>query len=580
MKNIIKSLLTIIVTGILYSSCTNLDIQPDNIVSEEVLLSQTDGVLSYLATVYEELPLEDLYRYNQGSYSPMENQATLRLGRNDIWNYELVLHLNLFLEAIDDFSDVHSANDIDTWKGEIKFLQAFQYFLMVRTYGGVPIITESQSYDGTNLEELRVPRNTEKEVWEYIRTTIDEAIALLPESIPSGRATKWAALALKSRAMLYAGSIAEYGDQAFQAPFGGLIGLPATDADVYYQHSLDASRLIESEGGFSLYEKDADLSKNFADLFLNSDMGSNPEVIFLRNFEYPINGHHFDRDIVPYGERGPNGYGSRMNPTLRLINMFDKTDGTALPLEVYDTNGDPIIYPDALAIFADRDPRLAGTILLPNDMLGSDLIDVRDGVYTVDGSGNISTTSTGSRGEVFPGTTILIKGKSGIGPSETTVTGFHMRKYSDYRLSKAEKFNWGSSTDWIEMRYAEILLNIAEAEVALGHLDLAADAINIVRARVDMPALVEGDITAERVQKERTIELALEAHNNWDMRRWRTADQTYGGAEEALFPYLNVNNGEYYFEVEDYGDIVFSIQNYWRAIPGIATNPNLLPNPQ
>lgn len=578
MKNIIKSLL--LVTGVLFSSCTDLNIQPDNIVSEEVLLSQTAGVLSYLATVYEELPLEDLYRYEQGSYSPMEWEGRMRLGRNDIWNYELVRHLNLFLESIDDFSDVHSAQDIDTWKGEIKFLQAFQYFLMVRTYGGVPIITESQSYDGTNLEELRVPRNTEKEVWEYIRTTIDEAIALLPPSMPSGRATKWAALALKSRAMLYAGSIAEYGDQAFQATYNGLIGLPATDADVYYQHSLDASRLIESEGGFSLYEKNADLSKNFADLFLDSDMGSNPEVIFTRNFEYPINGHHFDRDVVPYGIRGPNGYGSRMNPTLRLIEMFDKTDGTASPLEVYDANGDPIIYPDALAIFADRDPRLAGTILLPNSMLGSELIDVRDGVYVGDTWPNISTTSAGSRGEVYPGTTTLIKGKSGIGPSETTVTGFHIRKYSDYRLSISQRFNWGSSTEWIEMRYAEILLNIAEAEEGLGHLDLAADAINIVRARVNMPALVEGDITAERVQKERTIELALEAHNLWDIRRWRTGDSTYGGPEKALYPYLNVNNGEYYFEVVDFGDVNFSIQNYWRAIPGIGSNPNLLPNPQ
>jgi hypothetical protein len=578
MKHIIKNLL--IVAGILFSSCTDLDIQPNNIVSEDVLLSQPDGVLSYLSTVYSKLPLEDLYKYDEGSYSPMENQARFREGRNDIWNYALVRQLNLFLESIDDFSDNHPAQDINTWKGEIKFLQAFQYFLMVRTYGGVPIITETQSYDGTNLEELRVTRNTEKEVWEYIRTTIDEAIALLPESMPSGRASKYAALALKSRAMLYAGSIAEYGNQAFQSQYDGLIGLPAADADTYYQHSLDASRLIESSMMFSLYEKNADLSKNFADLFLDADMGSNPEVIFTRNFEYPINGHHFDRDIVPYGIRGPHGYGSRMNPTLRLIEMFDKTDGTASPLGVYDTNDDPIIYPDALAIFADRDPRLAGTILLPNAMLGADLIDVRNGVYVGDTWPNITTTSAGSRGEVFPGTTTLIKGKSGIGPSETTVTGFHMRKYSDYRLSKAEKYSSSSNTDWIEMRYAEILLNIAEAEEALGNLQDAADAINIVRARVNMPALVEADITAERVQKERTIELALEAHNNWDIRRWRTADITYGGAEKALYPYLNLDNGEYYFEVRDYGNVDFNTQNYWRAIPGIGTNPNLLPNPQ
>ena len=167
-----------------------------------------------------------------------------------------------------------------------------------------------------------------------------------------------------------------------------------------------------------------------------------------------------------------------------------------------------------------------------------------------------------------------------MGPSETTVTGFHMRKYSDYRLAISERFNWGSSTEWIEMRYAEILLNIAEAEEALGNLQPAADAINIVRARVNMPALVAGDITAERVQKERTIELALEWHNNWDIRRWRTADITYGGPEEKLLPYLNLDNGEYYFEVGDYGNVTFNTQNYWRAIPGIETNPNLLPNPK
>jgi hypothetical protein len=580
MKYIIKNLL--IVTGLLFFSCTDLDIQPDNIVSEDVLLGQPDGVLSYLATVYAKLPLEDLSNYQNGS-SQMENMGRgtnggPREGRNDIWNYEMVRQLNIFLESIDDYTDNHPAESIETWKGEIKFLQAFQYFLMVRTYGGVPIITETQSYDGSNLEELRVPRNTEKEVWEYIRTTIDEAIALLPESMPSGRASKYAALALKSRAMLYAGSIAEYGDQTFQSGYDGLIGLPAADAAAYYQYSLDASRRIESEGGFSLYEKNADLSKNFADLFLDADMSSNPEVIFTRGYEYPINGHHFDRDIVPFGIRGPNGYGGRMNATLRLIEMYDKTDGTASSLEVNDTNGDPIIYPDALTIFADRDPRLAGTFVLPNAMFGAHLIDVRNGVYTVDGSGTITTTSVGSPGETFPGTTTLIKGKSGYG-NQMCLTGFHLRKYSDYRLAISERFNEGSSTDWIEMRYAEILLNIAEAEEALGNLQEAADAINIVRARVNMPALGTGDITAERVQKERTIELALEAHNNWDIRRWRTANLTYGGPCEILLPYLNLDNGEYYFERRDWNSTSFTPENYWRAIPGISTNPNLLPNP-
>ncbi len=569
MKQIIKGLIVFI--SVLLFSCAELDIAPKSIVSEAAIFSSEAGVMSYIATMYADVDLCDFYRY-EDNITAEESKGEFKDAKKN-WNYSLVRNLNAFIAALPNYAELHKQANLDIWMGEAKFMLAMQYFQMVRMYGGIPLITETQEFTGDNLEELQVPRNKEKEIYEFIRTTLDEAIALLPEEAQSSRASKYAALALKSRAMLYAGSIAEYGEILLD----GVIGIPAGDANTYYQYSYDASKAIE--GKFSLYAKHADKTENFIQLFLDSDIGTNPEVIFSRVYQYPLNGHKLDRSVVPFGIRGPQGYGSRINPTLTFVEMFEYIDGTPGTLVVDDESGEPIRFENPLDLFNNKDPRCAATVIYPYGIFKDQVIDVRKGIYESYPDGPIHTA--GSSNQLWNGMAII--GKSGIGGSEQTRTGFHLRKYSDPRLGQGDVRSGQSNTDWIEFRYAEILLNLAEAGFVLGKTDEALGAINQIRERAGIALITSEQLTTEKIQHERTVELAMESQSYWDERRWRTAsDNYYLWQPRYLYPYYIFDEGVHIFKITTDGNPRnFETKRYWRAIEGsdIQKNPKLIQNP-
>ena len=125
---------------------------------------------------------------------------------------------------------------MNTWKGEMYFNRAFVYFALVKRYGGVPIVNEVLNYPGQSIEELKIPRSSEDAVYQQVKADLDMAYELLPETNELGRATKYAALALKSRAMLFAGSIAKYNEIELVDKNTGyqLCGIPATKATEYF----------------------------------------------------------------------------------------------------------------------------------------------------------------------------------------------------------------------------------------------------------------------------------------------------------------------------------------------------------
>ncbi len=115
---------------------------------------------------------------------------------------------------------------------EARFLRAFVYFEMVKRYGSVPIITKVQNQN--DPEQVLYPaRNTEQEVYDFIYNEVNAILTLFPNNKTgaSGRADKYAALALQSRAMLYAASIAQFGE----VQLNGLVGIPASKAQEYYK---------------------------------------------------------------------------------------------------------------------------------------------------------------------------------------------------------------------------------------------------------------------------------------------------------------------------------------------------------
>ena len=174
-------------------------------------------------------------------------------------SYRLIRNCNDFLEKIIDAP--MNEDEKKTTIGEVKFLRAWVYFTLVKRYGGVPILREPQEYVG-DIESLKVPRDTEKACYDFIAEDLDEAFRLLPDNeeiLGKGRATKYAALALKSRAMLYAGSIARYGT----VDLNGLVGIDKALANDYFELAYKAVKELEKSKKFSLYRKNSDKEKNF-----------------------------------------------------------------------------------------------------------------------------------------------------------------------------------------------------------------------------------------------------------------------------------------------------------------------------
>jgi len=179
---------------------------------------------------------------------------------------------------------------------------------------------------------------------------------------------------------------------------------------------------------------------------------------------------------------------------------------------------------------------------------------------------------------------VQVIGFTGISTSgdDATRTGFYVRKYVDYNRQQSTVDLNTSVQPWIDFRYAEILLNRAEAAVELGNTADALTCINLIRDRAGAPLYSGIDLT--KVRNERRMELAFENQYFWDLKRWRTADVVLDKAHfKGLMPYYVFDENKYIFLAEPElfnREYTFQKQFYYEPIPGgeIGTNPNLLPN--
>ena len=259
MKN---SLITGFLIIILQAACIKdtLNRKPLNLVSDKDVWISEQMVDIYLVPLYDAVSLgflthpylaniTDESSYHSAGEMPTSNFGNYTLALNTT-AYSWIRKANYFLEKINT-SSIPEAS-IKSYIAECRFIRAFYYFDLVKKYGGMPIIKEVQTFDN-NLEELQVPRNKEEEVYDFILEELNAAIADLPDSrgTDNYRATKMTAQALKSRAMLYAGSIAKYGT----VQMNGLVGIPAAKANTYFAESMNASKAIMESNKFKLYDK-------------------------------------------------------------------------------------------------------------------------------------------------------------------------------------------------------------------------------------------------------------------------------------------------------------------------------------
>ncbi|MFY0626835.1 MAG: RagB/SusD family nutrient uptake outer membrane protein [Reichenbachiella sp.] len=534
-----KFLILIYISTLFSTACEDvLDKQPLDIISENAVWSDPVLMDSYLDQCYAEMVFGWETRYGGGpnfgttgfyswfeqtfsltiadeakvgwSGAPKSNWITAAGGVEEWWGYPTVRKLNEFVERLDadaTLTDEYRSQRI----AEARYLRAHAYFNMVKRYGGVPLITEVQQLDDPE-EELYPTRNSEEEIYDFVLSELDAIEADLV-SAEAGRATKWTALALKSRAAMYAGSIASFGS----VDLDGVVGIPSSEASRFWQASYDASEEIITEGGFELYQGD-DKVANFRNLFLDE---GNSEVIFAERFDgLAGKGQSYDMWIGP-GAHHVWGAGHQAAAYLEMIESFDNIDGTSGMIDRAKISAGDLWTLDEL--WGNKDPRFKATIFTHGTswMNGGAVLDFHQGIDTPEGR------LTGAA-DTYKG--VLANGKS------ARATPFGVLKYLDEEERSGQHERNHSDTDYIVFRLGEVLLNYAEAAMELDNDGDALWAVNELRTRAGMPSLAA--ISRDLVRKERKVELAFEGNRYWDLRRWRTAEtelsQVFNGLRIVL----------------------------------------------
>ena len=524
------------------SSCNGfLDREEDSFIDKTATFDSYNRTKEYLTYAYSLLP-EGLNRFsreallasatddaefaiesaeiqqlNNGSWNALNNP-------DDVWNryfsgiskcctlLENTNHVNLDISRLDPDKQVEYANslkDIRMWRAEARFLRAYFHFELLKRYGPIPIVTSTLSING-NYENT--PRPTMKEVVDFIAKECDIAADTL-ELTPwrnvndaFGRATKGAALALKSRLLLYAAS-------PLYVDFGDTNEANKPTDIAMWKSAADAAKAVID---LNQYE----LASSYADLFKNDFQ--NKEYIFVRR--YAANSD-FEKSNFPVSFGGKGG----TNPSQNLVDDYEMLDGTP-----FDWN-DPA---KAAQPFENRDARLGATILM-----------------------NMAPFK-GKKVATYP------EGADASPSPNATKTGYYLRKFLNEDVNIQTGGSSGGHVVPL-FRLAEIYLNYAEAlnECDPTNPDIALY-LNKVRNRASLPnvsALSQEQMRAV-IQHERRVELAFEEHRSWDVRRWKIASSTLGAPLMGVQIERKPLGGYTYMPVK-VEQRVFQPKMYWYPIP-------------
>ena len=360
----------------------------------------------------------------------------------------------------------------ERYAAEAYFYRAYNYWVLTSYFGDVPYITDELSVESPDVYRGRDPRKT---VIENVTKDLEDHYKNLPEYIPAassefGRVSQCAALALLSRIYLYNGMYEEAADAAGRAMNNSYHGLYSTgNPDVDY---------------VNLFNYTGRASRNAA----------NKETLLAFVYNYDLGeaarqSHNLSRECWVPGDY------ARFVPTNSMIEAYLTKDGQIWDPSTVDT------YED---VFKDRDPRMVQSILAPGTPWeggkSGDLLSTDDKIYT------------------YP---LLTNNKT----AAMTYSGYYMRKYVE---PSTVKYVGHDDNDLVMLRYAEVLLNYAEAKEMLGQLTQADvdKSINLLRDRVGMvhmklSQLPAGSDIRTEIQRERRIELFFEGHRYFDIIRWK-----------------------------------------------------------
>ncbi len=460
--------------------------------------------------------------FNQGNLNP-SNPGLVSTPTEWSFLYTQIRRANIALESLPTATLPTTTRE--RLEGEARFLRAYFYHQLLRFYGGVPIITKVYGLG----EDYTIARNTYAEVSSYIIKESDMAATLLKgKAKVRGRASELAALALKSRQLLYnASDLHDMPTAKAQSTVLGayakpeLLGFVSGDRRARWVAARDAAKAVLDAGSGYKTNLSTRVSleegrKNYLSIAMGG-MSKHPdadpgvaatnELLFERTFS-PDQLSAATRHGI---RQGPNGYNNWAGntPIQELVDDYEMMDGSKFDWNNQAHKADP---------YVNRDPRFYASILY-------------DGAPWKPRGGALDPANEIQTGTYFDGTKKIVGLDTRQGPIENwngSFTGYYFKKFIDpdptIRDATSPQF-----IPWAFFRYTEAMFNYAEALIELGEHAEARTWLNKIRFRAGMPALEEsGEALKQRYRNERRIEMAYEEQRYHDARRWLIAPQTLG----------------------------------------------------
>lgn len=537
-------------------SCEDMDLSPKSEIPDEWYWENAAGyekaanqlynnIETFLFSGNNEVRDADSDLAYQLAENTTSNGTLIAPNSDSEWNdcYEQIRNSNLIIQKSETYKGDYA--EIERYVMEARFFRAYYYWRLMKKYTSVPIITIPLTYDSPELYSARSPQ---KDVENFILSELEAIYNKLPlqsnlKTDELGRVTQGAALALKARVALFAGTWAK--NHQHRSDYNDLL-----------DQAITAANKVISSGEYSLFEKEGDQS--YRQLFIEKGDDS-PEAIFSRRYA---------KDISMHSTGHSTYWGWRGTPTKKMADMY-LCKSTGLPIDKPGAGFEG--YQKIEDEFKNRDPRMSQTFLIP----GTAYISPQEG-------------------------DLVCSPKFTTRPE--TRTGYKLWKFMG-----EEKTNTNEATyDYHVIRYPEVLLILAEATFEKdGSIsdELLKNTINVIRSRkgVEMPGLTNKFVTDNgldmltEIRRERAVELAFEGFRRDDLRRWKTAETElkqairgikYKGTEYEDQEVLNSGNpglvdADGFLIVEPAANRIFATpKNYYFSLPldELQLNKNLAPN--
>ncbi len=449
----------------------------------------------------------------------------------------------------------------DKLLGEAHFLRGYYYQQLLRIYGGIPLIDKPY---GLN-EDYTIVRSSYADCVTFIVADLDKAAQLLDgKSTVPGRTSKLAAMALKSRVLLYAASDLHDGPtaKAKSATISGyanldLVAYPTGDRAARWTAAKAAAKaVLDATQGYKLTLAAPESATNGRNNYMSIALGGQSaigdksaavELLFQRSHTalytvedaWPLGGIHYGIN------NGPNGYHNWAGntPIQQLVDDYEMMDGTKFdwtnPAHKADT-------------YTGRDPRFYATVLYdgatwkprPSDVAALDPVNQVQTGYYASGSGNLNGIDTR---------------ESAVENWNGSRTHYYTRKFIDPNPALPDNQSNAQVIPWPFIRYTEVVLNYIEACIATGDEAEARNWLNKIRYRAGMPGVLDaGTVLLDRYRNERRVELVYEEHRFYDARRWMIPQTTVGRGIKTINITATLKAGQSYLVPYRYDKNVYT----------------------